>query len=204
MPIIIQGGVGALYRIQAPVMTYCFYLLATCVLDMVFLLTLFYEADMCTTVMPKEYVNMGSHFVCGMTDSALFLGFLVGGAVFLYFCFIVWSCAQEIVGWKPALLKKEEEYDEEDEYEERDGYYSAQPQYPQGYPGMPAGYGGMPQGGQYGSLGSQPGMPGLFGSQEYQDLGKGNWKTMSELPGPTSAEGGPPKISKSYLEPELD
>merc|ERR1711939_1197861 len=78
MPVIIQGGVGALYRIQGPVMQYCFYLVATCVLDIAFLLTLFYEADMCTTVMPSEYVKMGSHFVCGFTDSLLFAGFLFG------------------------------------------------------------------------------------------------------------------------------
>jgi hypothetical protein len=94
MPLIIQGGVGALYRIKAPVMNYFYYLLATCALDMAFLLTLFYEADMCKSVMPKEYISMGPNFVCGFSDSLLFLGFMFFGLVFLYFCFIVWSMAK--------------------------------------------------------------------------------------------------------------
>jgi len=115
MPIIIQGGVGALYRVQTPVMNYFYYLLATCALDVAFLLSIFYESDMCTTVVPSEYVNMGSHFVCGMADSVLFLGFLFGLLIFLYFCFIVWSCAQEISGNLIRLREKLPEYEDEEE-----------------------------------------------------------------------------------------
>lgn len=188
MPIIIQGGVGALYRVQGPVMNYFFYLVATCALDMAFLITLFYEADMCTSVVPTEFVKMGSHFVCGLTDSALFLGFLFGGLVFLYFCFVVWSCAQEISGWKPALIQKEPE---EPEYDEEE-YRAPTPMVAQQSFPMPTNtYGGMPSGGFYGSMG-QP------------DTGKGNWKAMSSLPGAAIPDGGPAKISKAYTEPSYD
>lgn len=182
MPIIIQGGVGALYRVNTPVMNYFYYLFATCVLDLAFLLSLFYEADMCSAVMPSEYISMGPSFVCGMTDAGLFLGFLFFGIVFLYFCFVVWSCAQEISGWQPALIKKDEappEYDEE-EYEE---YLEPTAENMKGHqlfaptqafpdlrnmPGAPPSYpmpmkpGGIPGGGPYGSMasmGPRPSMP---------------------------------------------
>jgi len=188
MPLIIQGGVGALYRIKTPVMNYFYYLLATCVVDMLFLASIFYEADMCKTVAAKEFVSMGPNFVCGIADSLVFMGFLFGGLVFLYFCFIVWSCAQEIAGWKPALLEKapQQEYDDEEEHMDytpqnvrgyQPGYAmpGMQPMMPGMQPMMPGmqpmgsfpmpmkGYGGMgggPQGGPYGSMGSQPMMGG--------------------------------------------
>lgn len=186
MPLIIQGGVGALYRIPTPVMTYFYYLAATCVLDLAFLISISWEASLCTSVVPKDFVEMGPNFVCGITDALLFVGFTLFGLIFMYFCFIVWSCAQEITGWKPALLDKMRE-----EYEEEEEYYEPEPaMMPQGYPGypmpaqypsmqpmmppmMPGGYssnpgsfpapmkthGGMPAGGPYGSMSSQP--PGV-------------------------------------------
>lgn len=106
MPLVIVAGVSALYRIKKPLMVYLYYLGGTFVLNISWLASLLYEADLCSSVVPESFINMGPSFVCGISDSLVFTCFLATALFALYFMWIVWSAAQEIGGFEVMLLQQ--------------------------------------------------------------------------------------------------
>lgn len=162
LPIIVLAGVSALYRIKYPLMLYFYYLGGTFILDVSWLLSLLYEADLCSSVVASEFISMGPAFVCGLSDTAMFVSFTVAAVFFLYFMYIVWSAAAQIDSFQPALLQHGQEPPKFEDAEEK------APQRPQvafsGKPmgGMPMGRpGGMPMQAPFSGYGGMAGAGGI-------------------------------------------
>lgn len=179
MPIIVLGAVGSMFRITWALRLYMFYLIGTFLVDSALTLQIFYEADVCTTVVPKSIRKMGTAFVCGYTDMMVFVLLLVLGTVSLYCIWVVWSCLQEIQGAIPALLPYGEDAEEDDRDDRDDLKYYKGPSYgtyggngtlpfagapagmqgPGGFAQAPYGQGGFQGQGTYGQGGFQGAYP---------------------------------------------
>jgi len=96
IPVTIVAGVAALYRIEMPLRAMFFYLTASFFIYIGLPLYLLASGSLCDTVVTPEVQRMGSAFVCGFTDSFVFMWTLIAAVCNLYIVYIVWSAAEEI------------------------------------------------------------------------------------------------------------
>lgn len=155
IPITITAGVAALYRMELPLRAFFFYSLVTFFFEVGIPMYLLAAGSLCDTVVTPEVQRMGSAFVCGFTDSLTFFWTLVGGTIYAYLIYIIWSAAQEVAEAPyPELMKYSEAL--------KNVYV---PDAPQGY-GYPMGQfrgAAMPVGRPVGTQGLMPPSYGAFG-----------------------------------------
>lgn len=96
IPIVIAAGVGALYRIEQSLRIFFVYLLISFFLGLIVPICLLLSGSLCDVVVDPTVQKMGSAFVCGFTDSFVFMWTLIAAVCNLYIVYIVWSAAEEI------------------------------------------------------------------------------------------------------------
>lgn len=96
IPVSIGAGVGALYRVEAPLqlmfLFQCVTFAVSCVVPLMFLL----GGSLCDAMVDKAVQRMGSSVVCGFIDTfwLFWLGLLL--MIQLYIVYIVWSACEDI------------------------------------------------------------------------------------------------------------
>jgi len=108
IPVAVCAGVGALFRIDHLVRLFFWYLVLSFPLGIAVPSYLLATGKVCDSVVHEEIQRMGSAFVCGFTDTFVFMWTMVVGLVHLYFVYIIWSAAEDIArngNSYPALNK---------------------------------------------------------------------------------------------------
>lgn len=109
IPIIVGAGVGAVYRIESHLRLYYYYLWSSFFLSTAMLINILTVGDLCRSAIPDEVKQMGESFVCAITDSFVYFWIFIIGSIHLYFIYVVWSAAEEILRTcYPALLSYKE------------------------------------------------------------------------------------------------
>eukprot|EP00933_Yihiella_yeosuensis_P049993 TRINITY_DN47762_c0_g1_i1.p1 TRINITY_DN47762_c0_g1~~TRINITY_DN47762_c0_g1_i1.p1 ORF type:complete len:280 (+),score=39.33 TRINITY_DN47762_c0_g1_i1:101-940(+) len=106
IPVTVSAGVGALYRIDHLVRIFFWYLLCSFPLGVLIPLWLLMNGDVCDTVVDAEVQRMGSAFVCGFTDTFVFMWTMVAGLFHLYVTYVIWSAAEDIRESNYPILSK--------------------------------------------------------------------------------------------------
>lgn len=97
VPIIICAGVGGIYRIERMVRFYCYYMCASLVLGIAWVVVWVMTGGACESVVDEGARRLGSHIVCGTTIAMLlFFGLWLSWA-WLYCIYIVWSAAEQVM-----------------------------------------------------------------------------------------------------------
>lgn len=91
----INAGVGGLYKLEAPLRDYFFYLATTCASDLCWGLYVLFEGKLCASLVEEETRRMGSHIVCSLTVCYIVFWSVFAYIVQFYFIYIVWSAAEE-------------------------------------------------------------------------------------------------------------
>lgn len=154
MPVVVLGGMGSMYKVIGAVRLYFYYLVGTFVVDSAMTLHILYEADVCTTVVPKSIRRLGTQLICGFSDTLVFVGLVVAGMVMLYCCYVVWSALQELQAESPSLLQYADAGGDPQPRSMGKSYGAAPPTY-----GYSAGYG--PGAGAQGGQAFAPGQAGM-------------------------------------------
>jgi len=96
IPVVITAGVGALYRIEQSLRIFFVYLLISFFLGLIVPICFLLSGSLCDVVVDPTVQKMGSAFVCGFTDTFVFMWTLIAAVCNLYIVYIVWSAAEEI------------------------------------------------------------------------------------------------------------
>lgn len=106
IPVVVGAGVGVLYRIEAFLNTYFWYLCLTLAIELMWFVKFLISGSVCSTLSPRDVERLGTAFVCGLTDTfALFWGLIAIGLTG-YFIYIVWSAKEDVrKGYWPDLLR---------------------------------------------------------------------------------------------------
>jgi phage shock protein PspC (stress-responsive transcriptional regulator) len=96
IPVAVCAGVGAVFRVDHLVRLFFWYGLLSFPAGLAIPLTMLATGSMCQSVTSEELQRMGSAFVCGFTDTFVFMATMVGALIHLYIVYIVWSAAEEI------------------------------------------------------------------------------------------------------------
>mmetsp|Transcript_88343 Transcript_88343/g.248849 ORF Transcript_88343/g.248849 Transcript_88343/m.248849 type:complete len:269 (+) Transcript_88343:47-853(+) len=92
----INAGVGAFFRIEAPLKAFFWYQVASCMLGMVIPCWFLISGSLCETVVDSNVRRLGSGFVCGFADTFFFVWLVIVGGIHAYLVYIVWSAGEEI------------------------------------------------------------------------------------------------------------
>lgn len=106
IPLAINAGVGALYRIQSSLKLFFLYLLASFFLGALFPIYTLLTGKLCNEIVVEEAGKMGSTFACGFTDTFFFVWTFIIGMIDLYLIYIIWSASEELASTgTPELVK---------------------------------------------------------------------------------------------------
>jgi hypothetical protein len=91
---------------ESPLRIFFFYLLVSFFFGISIPIWFLASGSLCDTVVTPEVQQMGSSFVCGLTDTFTFFWTLILGVLHAYLVYIVWSAAEEIAeAPQPELMK---------------------------------------------------------------------------------------------------
>lgn len=96
VPVIICAGVGAVYRIERLIRTYCYYMCATLALSIFWTVQWIATGGVCGQIAPQGARALGSSIVCGGVIAMVAFWGLWVVWFWLYLIFIVWSTAEEV------------------------------------------------------------------------------------------------------------
>eukprot|EP00930_Biecheleria_cincta_P042394 TRINITY_DN2916_c0_g1_i2.p1 TRINITY_DN2916_c0_g1~~TRINITY_DN2916_c0_g1_i2.p1 ORF type:complete len:259 (-),score=40.37 TRINITY_DN2916_c0_g1_i2:92-868(-) len=96
IPMSVCAGVGALYRIEYLVKIFFWYLILSFPFGVAVPAWLLASGKVCDSIVEQEIQRMGSAFVCGFTETFVFMWSMVAALVHSYFVYVVWSAAEEI------------------------------------------------------------------------------------------------------------
>ncbi|CAE7264721.1 adhC2 [Symbiodinium sp. CCMP2456] len=96
MPVVIAAGVGVLYHVDHLLRTLFWYLVISFPLGISVSAWLLLSGKVCDSVVEDEIQRLGSVFVCGFTESFVFMWTTVAALLHAYLIYVVWSAAEEI------------------------------------------------------------------------------------------------------------
>lgn len=96
VPVIICGGVGALYRLEKLVRTYCYYMCVSLILGIFWTFEWILTGQACNTLVDPGMQRLGSSFTCGFAVAFLCFWLLWVLWFWSYLTYIVWSAAEEV------------------------------------------------------------------------------------------------------------
>mmetsp|Transcript_9150 Transcript_9150/g.22439 ORF Transcript_9150/g.22439 Transcript_9150/m.22439 type:complete len:229 (+) Transcript_9150:158-844(+) len=96
IPIVINAGLGAVYRVEGQLRFYFYYLSLQLVLTTAYFIAMLFEGDVCSTVVSVDLQRMGSSMVCGFTDAFAIFWMLINIGFFVYLIYIIWSAAEHV------------------------------------------------------------------------------------------------------------
>lgn len=96
IPMVICAGVGVLYHVDHLLRAFFWYLLFSLPLGIAVPTWLLASGKVCSSVVEDEVQRLGPAFVCGFTESFVFMWMMVAGLVQCYLVYVVWSAAAEI------------------------------------------------------------------------------------------------------------
>lgn len=96
MPMAVCAGVGVLYRIEYLVKTFFWYLTLSFPFGILVPAWLLASGKVCDSMVEQEIQRMGSAFVCGFTETFVFMWSMVAALMHSYFVYVVWSACEEI------------------------------------------------------------------------------------------------------------
>lgn len=96
IPIAIGAAMGALYRVEKHIRLFFWYLVVTNVWGSIVGTYFLTMGTFCEAMMPQDVQRIGASFVCGFTDTAVFLWVLMLATFNVYFMYVIWSAAEDI------------------------------------------------------------------------------------------------------------
>jgi len=96
IPVVICARVGVLYHVDHLLRAFFWYLLFSFPLGIAVPAWLLASGKVCSSVVEDEVQRLGPAFVCGFTESFVFMWTMVAGLVHCYLVYVVWSAAEEI------------------------------------------------------------------------------------------------------------
>eukprot|EP00931_Biecheleriopsis_adriatica_P060104 TRINITY_DN36083_c0_g1_i1.p1 TRINITY_DN36083_c0_g1~~TRINITY_DN36083_c0_g1_i1.p1 ORF type:complete len:327 (+),score=69.58 TRINITY_DN36083_c0_g1_i1:88-981(+) len=95
IPLNVCAGVGVLYHIDHLLRTFFWYLLLSFPLGIGIPVWLLLTGKVCDSMVEEELQRMGSAFVCGFTETFVFMWTNVAAMLHAYLVYVVWSAAEE-------------------------------------------------------------------------------------------------------------
>jgi len=115
MPIIVLAGVASMFRIPWPLKIYLYYLVATVVMALTFIVEIFALADVCGSTVPIPVRNLGENFICSASNTIVFCMILMTIGLCMYAVWVVWSCEKQLSDPNAHIsLMQPEEVEEEE------------------------------------------------------------------------------------------
>lgn len=96
VPMIIHGGVGAVYRVESHLTAYMTYLLGCVALAMVWAAAFVRYGNTCTTLQPDRGSAKAVSFVCGITNAMVIFWLVLIVVMVAGAAYLVWSMAEYI------------------------------------------------------------------------------------------------------------
>ncbi|CAJ1452531.1 unnamed protein product [Effrenium voratum] len=96
IPVTISAGVGVLYHIDHMLRTFFWYLTFSFFIVMAVPAWLLTSGKVCESAVEDELQRLGPAFVCGFTETFVFMWTMVAGLLHAYLVYVVWSAAEEI------------------------------------------------------------------------------------------------------------
>lgn len=96
IPVVIGGGVGAVFRVESQLRRYCYYLSITWITWLLLLLGSLVGGEVCRTILSADLRRLGDSLVCGFSDTLVLLWLLLLVFVGAYCSYIVWSAKEQV------------------------------------------------------------------------------------------------------------
>lgn len=96
VPFVLLGLYGVYHRMERHVRSYLYYLIASCLMDVVHLVNIFLVQDACVHLPGEMLATGGKSFACGVARSLSGLSVAALGGGLVYMTWVVWSYCEDL------------------------------------------------------------------------------------------------------------